>query len=94
MFRLTEQFRVHAINCRFPQQTQARRAEVDRLRRRYLRQADAIGARPDGTIQELADEAFADVLKKHGIPIDLKDALRRSATRANNKSSGIRKARS
>jgi hypothetical protein len=31
------------------------------------------------TIQELADEAFADVLKKHGIPLDLKDALRRSA---------------
>jgi non-homologous end joining protein Ku len=32
------------------------------------------------TIQELADEAFADVLKKHGIPIDLKDALRESAS--------------
>jgi non-homologous end joining protein Ku len=32
-----------------------------------------------GTIQELADEAFADVLKKHGVPIDLKDALRKSA---------------
>ena len=31
------------------------------------------------TFQELADEAFADVLKKHGIPIDLKDALRKSA---------------
>ena len=31
------------------------------------------------TIQELADEAFADVLKKHGVPIDLKDALRKSA---------------
>jgi len=31
------------------------------------------------TIQELADEAFTDVLKKHGIPIDLKDALRKSA---------------
>jgi len=30
------------------------------------------------TIQELADEAFADLLKKHGIPIDLKDALRKS----------------
>ena len=30
------------------------------------------------TIQELADEAFADVLRKHGIPIDLKDALRQS----------------
>ncbi|MBR1125628.1 hypothetical protein JQ628_29180 [Bradyrhizobium lablabi] len=32
-----------------------------------------------GTLQELADEAFADLLKKHGIPVDLKDALRRSA---------------
>ncbi|HEY0329844.1 MAG TPA: hypothetical protein VGC77_12175 [Rhodopseudomonas sp.] len=31
------------------------------------------------SFQELADEAFADLLKKHGIPIDLKDALRRSA---------------
>ena len=35
------------------------------------------------TIQELADEAFADMLKKHGIPIDLKDALRKSARGAN-----------
>jgi len=32
------------------------------------------------TFQELADEAFADLLKKHGIPIDLKDALRKSAS--------------
>lgn len=31
------------------------------------------------TIQELADEAFADLLRKHGIPIDLRDALRKSA---------------
>ncbi|KIU43440.1 MULTISPECIES: hypothetical protein [Bradyrhizobium] len=31
------------------------------------------------SLQELADEAFADLLKKHGIPIDLKDALRKSA---------------
>lgn len=31
------------------------------------------------SLQELADEAFADLLKKHGRPIDLKDALRRSA---------------
>lgn len=30
------------------------------------------------TFQELADEAFADLLKKHGIPIDLRDALRKS----------------
>jgi non-homologous end joining protein Ku len=29
--------------------------------------------------QELADEAFADLLKKHGVPVDLKDALRKSA---------------
>ncbi len=33
-----------------------------------------------GTIQELADEAFADLLRKHGIPADLKDALRKSAS--------------
>jgi non-homologous end joining protein Ku len=31
------------------------------------------------TLQELADEAFVDLLKKHGIPVDLKDALRKSA---------------
>jgi hypothetical protein len=31
------------------------------------------------SFQELADEAFADLLKKHNRPVDLKDALRRSA---------------
>jgi non-homologous end joining protein Ku len=36
------------------------------------------------TFQELADEAFADLLKKHGIPIDLKDALRKSVRLASN----------
>ena len=54
------------------------------------------------TIQELADEAFADVLKKHGIPVDLKDALRKSAKVAKtageknkqNKPGGLRKTRS
>jgi hypothetical protein len=30
------------------------------------------------TFQELADEAFAGLLKKHGVPIDLKDALKKS----------------
>ena len=30
------------------------------------------------TLQDLADEAFADLLKKHDVPVDLKDALRRS----------------
>jgi hypothetical protein len=31
------------------------------------------------SIQELADEAFRDLLRKHGRPTDLKTALRRSA---------------
>jgi hypothetical protein len=31
------------------------------------------------TIQELADEAFRDLLRKHGRPVDLRDALKRSA---------------
>jgi uncharacterized protein with von Willebrand factor type A (vWA) domain len=31
------------------------------------------------TFQELAEEAFADLLKKHGRPVDLRAALRRSA---------------
>ncbi len=33
------------------------------------------------TFQELADEAFTDLLRKHGVPVDLRDALRRSAAR-------------
>ena len=32
-------------------------------------------------LQELADEAFADLLKKHGRPVGLKDALRQSLRR-------------
>jgi hypothetical protein len=30
------------------------------------------------TFQELADEAFRDLLRKHGRPVDLKDALKKS----------------
>jgi hypothetical protein len=30
------------------------------------------------SFQELADEAFRDLLRKHGRPVDLKDALKRS----------------
>jgi hypothetical protein len=45
-----------------------------------------------GTFQELADEAFADLLRKHGIPVDLKDALRKSA--AIDRAPAKRKARS
>ena len=52
------------------------------------------------TIQELAVEAFADVLRKHGIPVDLKDALRKSAslskseTQTNARTSSSRKKKS
>jgi uncharacterized protein with von Willebrand factor type A (vWA) domain len=31
------------------------------------------------TFQELADEALSDLLKKHGRPVDLRAALRKSA---------------
>jgi predicted DNA-binding ribbon-helix-helix protein len=31
------------------------------------------------TFQELVDEALADLLKKHGRPVDLRTALRKSA---------------
>jgi hypothetical protein len=38
-----------------------------------------LGRNRMATLQELADEAFTDLLKKHRIPIDLKDALHKSA---------------
>jgi hypothetical protein len=43
------------------------------------------------TIQELADEAFADLLRKHHIPIDLKDALRKSAAQTPVQKSDVKK---
>jgi len=42
------------------------------------RQLDLLGHDQMKDFQELADEAFGDLLKKHGRPVDLKDALRRS----------------
>jgi hypothetical protein len=46
------------------------------------------------SVQELADEAFADLLKKHRRPVTLKDALRESARRIPaNDASSRRKAR-
>ena len=45
-----------------------------------------------GTLQELADEAFADLLKKHGVPIDLKDALRKSVSAAAKPAQNVGKA--
>ena len=44
-----------------------------------------LGRKRMATIQELADEAFADLLKKHGVPIDLKDALRKSVAESKQK---------
>jgi hypothetical protein len=43
------------------------------------------------SFQELADEAFADLLKKHGRPTSLKDALRRSARMAPANDPGTKK---
>jgi hypothetical protein len=40
-----------------------------------------LGRDRTATLQEFADEAFADLLRKHGVPADLKDALRKSARR-------------
>jgi hypothetical protein len=40
---------------------------------------DLLGRDRMMTFQELADEAFADLLKKHGRPVDLRAALRQSA---------------
>ena len=44
------------------------------------REVDLLGRDQMKDFAELADEAFRDLLKKHGRPLDLKDAaLRRSA---------------
>lgn len=43
------------------------------------RQLDLLGHDQMKDFQELADEAFRDLLRKYGRPVDLKDALRRSA---------------
>jgi hypothetical protein len=42
-------------------------------------QALTMLARTVMSFQEVADEAFADLLRKHDRPVDLKDALKRSA---------------
>lgn len=44
------------------------------------------------SFQELADEAFGDLLEKHDRPVDLKDALTRSARKisANTEKSRVR----
>jgi hypothetical protein len=52
---------------------------------------DLLGRDSMKSFQELADEAFADLLKKHGRPTDLKAALRASA---GDRSAGGRRGRS
>lgn len=47
-----------------------------------LHRLNELGRNRMATFQELADEAFADLLKKHNVPIDLKDALRKSVKAA------------
>lgn len=44
------------------------------------RQLDLLGRDQMKDFQELADEAFRDLLRKHDRPVDLKEALRRSAS--------------
>jgi hypothetical protein len=46
------------------------------------------------SFQELADEAFADLLTKHERPIDLKDALKRSARKVGANDNPSRRKRS
>ena len=43
---------------------------------------DALARTRMMTFQELADEAFRDLMKKHGVPYDVHDAFRRSAKAA------------
>ncbi|MEA2990394.1 MAG: hypothetical protein QOG83_3105 [Alphaproteobacteria bacterium] len=44
---------------------------------------DLLGRDQMKEFQELADEAFRDLLRKHGRPASLKEALRRSAGSSN-----------
>ncbi len=43
---------------------------------------DLLGRDTFMTFQELADEAFRDLLRKHGRPVELRDQLKRSARAA------------
>jgi hypothetical protein len=45
------------------------------------RALDLLGRDSMRSLQELADEAFRDLLKKHGRPVTLKEALKASARR-------------
>ncbi len=55
-----------------------------------LNRLTQLGRNTMATFQELADEAFADLLSKHNVPIDLNDALKKSlkSVRAHRRSAG------
>lgn len=54
---------------------------------------DLLGQDRMMTFQELADEAFRDLLRKHGRPTDLNDALRQSVRRVAANDGGSRPAK-
>ena len=54
---------------------------------------DLLGRESMKTFRELADEAFRDLLHKHGRPTDLKAALRQSARSTPRASSHVRRER-
>lgn len=58
-----------------------------------LRALELLGRDSMKDMQDLADEAFRDLLKKHGRPSSLKEALRQSTRQipANDGSAGLRK---
>ncbi len=66
-----------------PQETNARREVGKRVAfdRATWMALDLYARDSMKSFQELADEAFADLLAKHNRPTDLKEALRRSARR-------------
>ena len=62
-----------------PPDTKGKRVEFDMETWQAL---DVLARERMMTFQELADEAFRDVLKKYGRPYDVRDALRKSARAA------------
>jgi hypothetical protein len=75
--------------CRVPEGTRGAAERIEERMRKLIGFDDDTAAKLKqlardrmATFQELADEAFTDLLRKHGIPIDLKDALKKSARAA------------
>jgi hypothetical protein len=56
-----------------------------------LSQLNTLASDSMKSFQELADEAFRDLLKKHGVPATLKEALRRSVNEGKAKAKATRK---